>query len=73
MVMLLREFDCLVQTKANLCHMLSGIADFAFEIVHISATGGCIRSLIFALNTFRVFVQFLFVFSIFYYFVANAI
>ena len=27
------------------CHMLSGITDFAFEIVHVSATGRCIRFL----------------------------
>ena len=43
--------------KADLRHMLSGIADFTFEIVHISATGRCIRSLIFALNTFRILIQ----------------
>jgi hypothetical protein len=50
MVMLLREFDSLVQPKANLCHLLSGIAGFAFEIVNVGATGRCIRSLIFALT-----------------------
>ena len=37
-VMLLREFDTLVQTKANLCHMLSGKAVFAVEIININAT-----------------------------------
>jgi len=61
MVMLLREFNSLVQIKANLCHMLSGKAGFEVEIVDTSATGRCVKSLIFALNTFRIFVQFLFV------------
>ena len=60
-----KRFDSLVQTKANLCHMLLGIADFAFVgIVNIGASGRCIRSLIFALNTSRIFVQFLCVFFI---------
>jgi hypothetical protein len=65
MVLLLREFDTAAQTKANLFYMLSGIASFAVEIVDIRATGRCIRSWIFALITFRIFIQFLFVFSIF--------